>query len=1109
MTGTIPIRSKVRTAINSLNDDDVYLSITRLLLSIVIFWRFTLHNQINESTLPLLILNFLISIVIVIMHFVSRKKLWKRFYLICIVYDTIIFSFVVYLTADPHSDTFFIFLLPLLIVSQFYRSVWVAVYALFICIVVTLVTTSISTTLNKQFEAILNEDLVPRWGVTIFLAYLLIFRHRVNILQELDNRARLNDAINQRLDLSNIGQIISDESIKYFAATEAHIRIVDPDVGQLRVEGKRGRVSQAMYRDISLRGRPIPQFVQDCYFDKLPYFFEQHAHANKYFSFLLTRTSGFDHDEAEAIGSFVCFPFSFENEVFGILTVSFNKENAISNDIIENGIEFARRFTPIIRNALELRHGIRRLQGLLRLNDLAPKLAAYTELKAQAAHIAEFVVSEFSSTRCIVYLKPMYDPRTLQIIAIGGKAFDKLYLDRKLNFPEGIAQKCISQETLLYTDDYENSEWFIEDFREGLESVVAVPLALGSSRYGSIVTSFAGAEYRQLREEELAIFQELGKLSSANLYISRSLDLLSQMQKTYLTLAKLLDPIEVAKNALTHLSNYIQVDSSSVQIIQGKYLEIVAYSRSEKNVLGTLFDIEDIRLPHHEAMHEKRIVIREDMRTDEIFSEHADSDNITSWLGAPLFSGENVIGLLTLDRRDEIFSYVQDEVLIVQNFATYLTLALDNAEKYSRETKVREAIERLTQKRTELDFAQQLLIELLSLVRAERGTVQKVHVNNERVVIFAAKANRIDEVNFIDQSNYLIRPISKDKLIQQMVNSGLPMVIGDTSLNSLWVPQDTTLGVNSWIGLPVLHNGIAQLIITLDHSKAGYFGDREIEILERLSLYLGNIFETISKLDSKSRYVEQWTRTEKALEDANQLAMIGLLYGEDIHLSLNSLGAAEQLATTLLDEKSHYVLYHEEEHLVTRIRENIRGFIDLIYLMQQTVSPPESHIFDVHRSIDYALYGVRKSSYIIIQKHYNAYPSDIEGLERQVRQMCRVVIHNAVKAMDSGEGVLTIITSNETYKGVQCVKIVISDTGTGIDPAYQASVFELGKPNATRDNSRSFGIGLAWSRSVLRWYGGDLYVVDTSKDGTTFALLVPCHFSETPNTLDINRDLVP
>lgn len=70
-----------------------------------------------------------------------------------------------------------------------------------------------------------------------------------------------------------------------------------------------------------------------------------------------------------------------------------------------------------------------------------------------------------------------------------------------------------------------------------------------------------------------------------------------------------------------------------------------------------------------------------------------------SWLGVPLYSKDNVIGMLALSRADSAFD--EDDALLATTFAMQATVALENARLYREVTEFNQLMERMVAQRVE------------------------------------------------------------------------------------------------------------------------------------------------------------------------------------------------------------------------------------------------------------------------------------------------------------------------------------------------------------------------------------------------------------------------
>ena len=108
--------------------------------------------------------------------------------------------------------------------------------------------------------------------------------------------------------------------------------------------------------------------------------------------------------------------------------------------------------------------------------------------------------------------------------------------------------------------------------------------------------------------------------------------------------------------------------------------------------------------------------------------------------------------------------------------------------------------------------------------------------------------------------------------------------------------------------------------------------------------------------------------------------------------------------------------------------------------------------------------------------------------EEKLHQILLNMGANAIKFTDSG-GVRVSCQMDDSV-----VRIQVSDTGRGIPPDQLERIFEpfvqLGR-GLTSTNVEGVGLGLAVSRALARRMGGDLRVVSTVGEGSTFTLQLP------------------
>lgn len=118
---------------------------------------------------------------------------------------------------------------------------------------------------------------------------------------------------------------------------------------------------------------------------------------------------------------------------------------------------------------------------------------------------------------------------------------------------------------------------------------------------------------------------------------------------------------------------------------------------------------------------------------------------------------------------------------------------------------------------------------------------------------------------------------------------------------------------------------------------------------------------------------------------------------------------------------------------------------------------------------------------------------EVLGFDGELRQLFSNLIVNAADAMPDGGRLRLRVASGREWNGEERsgVRIVVADTGTGIQPEDQARVFE---PFYTTKKDSGTGLGLWLSESIVQKHGGQIRVRSSThpaRRGTVFSIFLP------------------
>ena len=164
--------------------------------------------------------------------------------------------------------------------------------------------------------------------------------------------------------------------------------------------------------------------------------------------------------------------------------------------------------------------------------------------------------------------------------------------------------------------------------------------------------------------------------------------------------------------------------------------------------------------------------------------------------------------------------------------------------------------------------------------------------------------------------------------------------------------------------------------------------------------------------------------------------------------------------------------------IVGRIRDHIKK------------APARKDRFDLNEAINEVIGMVQSSidrNGVSVRTRFKDGSIPVRGDRVQLQQVVLNLILNAVEAMSSvekGARKLSISTEEEQTGGV---RVVVSDSGPGIDAAHLERIFN---PFYTTKTS-GIGMGLSICRSIIDAHEGRLWADDNQPHGAVFQFTLP------------------
>jgi signal transduction histidine kinase len=232
------------------------------------------------------------------------------------------------------------------------------------------------------------------------------------------------------------------------------------------------------------------------------------------------------------------------------------------------------------------------------------------------------------------------------------------------------------------------------------------------------------------------------------------------------------------------------------------------------------------------------------------------------------------------------------------------------------------------------------------------------------------------------------------------------------------------------------------------------------------------------------------TELRQALQQREHLAALGTAVAKIQH-DLRNILASAQLASDRLASSNDPTVKALAPRLVQSIDRAIALATNTLKYGRAEEAPPRRLRQTLISIADEAMHAALAAGDGLTGWNNTFDPNLLVDADSE--QLLRILINlgrNAVQALEAHPGA-TVTLSAERTNGT--VVIDLSDNGVGIPEEALKHLFE---PFARKGRSGGTGLGLAIARELARGHGGDVVLLRTGPEGTTFRITIP---DTTPN----------
>ncbi|HEY6803703.1 MAG TPA: PAS domain S-box protein [Pyrinomonadaceae bacterium] len=426
-----------------------------------------------------------------------------------------------------------------------------------------------------------------------------------------------------------------------------------------------------------------------------------------------------------------------------------------------------------------------------------------------------------------------------------------------------------------------------------------------------------------------------------------------------------------------------------------------------------------------------------------------------SWLGVPLKSASETIGVLVVQHYEKDNVYSQRDVEFLSSVGGQIALAIERrrAEEAMRESeaKFKDLFDQAPVAYHELD---------------KEGTIVKTNRTEQRILGYTAQ-----EMEGRKVWDFIVESVAQDAVISKLAGT-VPLQ-----------PFERTFIKKSGELLPMLVED--QLI-----------RDNSGEVIG-----IRSTLHDISQM--KGMESELKKARDVAIESARLKSEFLANMSHEIRTPMNGVIGMTGLLldTDLTDEQRDFAetIRSSGDSLLTIIND-ILDFskIEAGKLQFETLDFNLSHA--VEGAVELLAERARDKKIELASLIYNGVPTGLRGDPGRLRQVLTNLIGNAVKFTEHGEVIVRAEKESETESHV-IIRFRVSDTGIGIPETVQRNLFQA-FTQADGSTTRKYGgtgLGLAISKQLVEMMGGEIGVKSVPLQGSTFWFTA--RFEKQPETV--------
>jgi len=589
------------------------------------------------------------------------------------------------------------------------------------------------------------------------------------------------------------------------------------------------------------------------------------------------------------------------------------------------------------------------------------------------------------------------------------------------------------------------------------------------------------------------------------------------LQTAPLALTQSLDLDKVLETLLDYLARLVPYDSASIILPQSDSNMVVRAVRGfehwtdSRQILGTTFNVKTA-LSLNTVLSTKAPLVIADTETFPGWQRPKGTEYIRSWMGIPLISGDQIVGVYSLDKATPNF-FTEEHVRSAETLSTYAVVAIENAKLFqnlrARELQLQMLVNEL-EGAQKAEHEQRVLAEALHDIATMLNStldfddvLERILTHAEKVVPYDAGTIMLikeDMAEVIKARGYAegilgeSLPLKTITNLRRVIESGQPSLVEDTLTSDVWVQTSHTSWIRSSLSAAIGSDDQIIGLISLEQKTPYAFTREHVNRLQAFADQAGVAIRN-------ARLYEELAAAKVAAEAANQAKSAFLAnVSHELRTPLNAIiGYSEMLMEDAEEENfTHFTsdlakIHAAGKHLLTLIN-------DILDLSKIEAGKAQLTLesFDVTDMLEEVVSTIRP----LVSKNGNTLEvQTARNLGRmysdltKVRQSLFNLLSNATKFTEAGS--ITLEATRREIHGTDWFTFCVRDTGIGMTPEQVKKIFQpFSQANEqTAIKYGGTGLGLTITRRFCEMLGGEIGVESSCNQGSCFTVQLPAELA--------------